>query len=61
MEGDIVTMQDLFLFDFSAGRDDNGRFKGQLVSTGLRPKFTQELADQGVDLPLSLFTFGARL
>ncbi len=55
MEGDIVTMQDLFTFDFSAGRDDNGRFRGQLVSTGLRPKFAKDLSDLGIDLPLSLF------
>ena len=48
------------LIDFSAGRDDQGRFRGQLVSTGLRPKFTQDLEDQGVELPHSLFTFGAR-
>lgn len=61
MEGDVITLQDIFTFDFSAGRDDQGRFKGGLVSTGLRPKFTQELADMGVELPLTLFTFGARL
>ena len=60
MEGDVITLQDIFTFDFSAGRDEQGRFRGQLVSTGLRPKFTQELADLGVDLPPTLFTFGAR-
>ena len=53
-------LQDIFTFDFSAGRDEHGRFRGQLVSTGLRPKFTQDLSDQGVELHLSLFTFGAR-
>ncbi len=61
MEGEVITLQDIFTFDFSAGRDEQGRFKGGLVSTGLRPKFTQELADMGVDLPTTLFTFGARL
>ena len=55
MESDIITTQDLFTFDFSAGRDDTGRFKGTLVPTGLRPKFTGELADQGVELPPGLF------
>ncbi|MFL6151457.1 MAG: CpaF family protein [Ornithinibacter sp.] len=60
MEGDIVTLQDLFTFDFSAGRDEKGRFRGVLVSTGLRPAFTQDLADMGVDLPLSLFNFRSR-
>jgi pilus assembly protein CpaF len=56
MESDVVTMQDLFTFDYSAGRDDHGRFLGQLVPTGIRPKFAQDLADVGVELPLSLFS-----
>ena len=30
MEGDVITLQDLFTFDFAAGRDDAGRFRGQL-------------------------------
>jgi pilus assembly protein CpaF len=60
MEGDVITLQDLFTFDYSAGRDEAGRFRGQLVSTGLRPRFTQELADLGVELHPTMFTFGAR-
>ncbi|WP_035948911.1 CpaF family protein [Knoellia flava] len=60
MEGDVITLQDIFAFDFSAGRDEQGRFRGQLVGTGLRPRFTQDLADVGVELPPSLFTFGSR-
>jgi pilus assembly protein CpaF len=58
MEGDVVTMQDLFTFNYGAGRDEHGRFRGTLVSTGLRPKFAQELADQGIELPPSLFVRG---
>lgn len=60
MEGEVITLQDIFTFDFSAGRDEQGRFRGQLVGTGLRPRFTQDLADVGVELPPSLFTFGSR-
>ncbi|MFW5470915.1 CpaF family protein [Knoellia sp. CPCC 206435] len=60
MEGEVITLQDIFTFDFSAGRDDQGRFRGQLVGTGLRPRFAQDLADLGVDLPPALFTFGSR-
>jgi len=56
METDIITLQDLFTFDFAAGRDETGRFKGQLVSTGLRPKFTEALRDQGIELPAAMFT-----
>jgi len=60
MEGDVVTLQDLFTFDWHAGRDETGRFRGHLVSTGLRPKFTQDLADLGVDLSPAMFAMGAR-
>jgi pilus assembly protein CpaF len=58
MEGEVVTMQDIFTFNYGAGRDENGRFKGTLVSTGLRPKFAEELHDQGVELPPNLFVRG---
>ena len=57
MEGDIVTLQDIFQFDFSAGIDDEGKFRGTLKPTGIRPKFTERLQDYGIHLPPS--TFGA--
>jgi pilus assembly protein CpaF len=52
MEGEIITLTDLYLFDYTAGIDDDGRFKGQLKATGLRPKFAERLADQGIEVPL---------
>ena len=55
MESDVVTLQDIFTFDYSSGRDDTGRYRGQLVPTGIRPKFAQDLSDIGVDLPMQLF------
>lgn len=58
METDVITMQDLFTFDYSAGRDEQGRFRGSLVSTGLRPKFTQDLVDQGITLAADIFVRG---
>ncbi|SES43775.1 pilus assembly protein CpaF [Pedococcus cremeus] len=58
MESDVITMQDIFTFNYSAGRDENGRFRGSLVSTGLRPKFAEDLHDQGIDLPPNLFVRG---
>ena len=58
MEGDVITLQDIFTFDYGAGRDENGRFLGGLVSTGLRPKFAEELHDQGIELPQNLFVRG---
>ncbi len=58
MEGDIVTTQDVFLFDYSAGMDDQGKFKGNLQSTGLRPRFLERLADHGVHLNPAVFVVG---
>jgi pilus assembly protein CpaF len=55
MEGDIITLQDIFLFDFHAGVDEDGHYLGSLRSTGLRPRFVQTLADRGVRLPAALF------
>jgi pilus assembly protein CpaF len=52
MEGEIITLTDLYLFDYGAGIDDDGRFKGELKATGLRPKFSERLADQGIEVPL---------
>ncbi len=55
MEGDVVTLQDIFLFDFHAGVDGVGRSLGKLRATGLRPRFMQKLADRGIRLPVSMF------
>ncbi|MBV8980504.1 MAG: CpaF family protein [Acidimicrobiia bacterium] len=55
MEGDVITMQDIFLFDFGMGIDPNGRFKGHLKATGIRPRFAEKLADLGVKLGAELF------
>ena len=55
MEGDIITLQDLFLFDFHAGVDEAGLYKGSLRATGLRPRFVEQLLDRGVQLPPSAF------
>jgi len=58
MESDVITLQDLFTFDYAAGRDENGRFLGVLRSTGLRPKFTEHLHDLGIELPQNMFIRG---
>jgi len=48
MEGDIITLQDLFTFDYGAGFDHAGRSLGSLRSRGLRPKFVEKLEQHGV-------------
>jgi pilus assembly protein CpaF len=58
MEGDVITLQDLFLFDYSAGIDDEGKFRGKLQATGIRPKFVERLADLGIPVPADVFAPG---
>jgi pilus assembly protein CpaF len=60
MEGEVVTLQDIFVFDFSAGIDDDGKFKGRLKSTGLRPKFLDRLAERGVHVEAELFALESK-
>ncbi len=60
MEGEVVTLQDLFTFDFAAGMDDEGKFKGRLKSTGLRPRFLEKLAERGVQVDPELFALEER-
>ncbi|WP_206446198.1 CpaF family protein [Agrococcus sp. KRD186] len=55
MEGQTVTLQDIFLFDYSAGTDHEGRFRGSPVATGVRPRFVERLLDMGIDLPSGTF------
>jgi pilus assembly protein CpaF len=55
MEGDVITLQDIFLFDFGMGIDEHGRFRGHLKATGVRPKFTEKLADLGIRLGPEVF------
>jgi pilus assembly protein CpaF len=55
MEGDVITLQDIFLFDMGMGIDEHGRFKGHLKATGVRPKFTEKLADLGIRLGPEVF------
>jgi len=55
MEGDVVTLQDLYLFDYGMGMDETGRSRGELKSTGIRPQFAERLGDHGITLEPELF------
>jgi pilus assembly protein CpaF len=55
MEGDIVTLQDAFVFDYSAGVDAHGRFLGKPVATGIRPRFIDRFEDLGIHVSPSVF------
>jgi len=54
MEGDVVTMQDIFQFE-QLGIDTSGRAYGQLVATGLRPTFLDRLQSCGAEVSPTLF------
>ena len=54
MEGDLVTTQDIFLFERS-GISKDGRVVGRFHGTGVRPKFSERLKAAGLDLPPSIF------
>jgi pilus assembly protein CpaF len=54
MEGDVITMQDLFLFE-RTGISPEGRVTGRFRATGVRPKCAERLAASGVNLPTTMF------
>jgi len=55
MEGQTITMQDVFLFDYAAGVDANGRFLGKTIPTGVRPAFTDRFAELAIKVSPSIF------
>jgi pilus assembly protein CpaF len=54
MEGDVITMQDLFRFN-RKGMSEDGDVMGEFRATGIRPKAAERLAAYGVDLQETLF------
>jgi pilus assembly protein CpaF len=57
MEGDLITLQDIFVYDHAGGTDENGHPTGALRPTGLRPKFLDRLQDLGITVDLRMFAF----
>ena len=55
MEGQTITMQDIFAFDYGAGVDLNGRVLGRTVPTGVRPLFADRFAELGIQLSPRVF------
>jgi pilus assembly protein CpaF len=54
MEGDVITMQDIFVFE-RTGINDKGKVTGRFRATGIRPKASERLAAGGIKLPMELF------
>jgi pilus assembly protein CpaF len=55
MEGQVVTLQDVFVFDYSLGMDADGRIRGSQRPTGIRPRFTDRLEQEGIPIPPIVF------
>jgi pilus assembly protein CpaF len=58
MEGDVITMTDIFVFEQTG--TENGRIIGRTRPTGLRPKFMDKIELAGIHLPPSIFGIGER-
>ena len=54
MEGEIVTMQDIFVYK-KMGIGENGEVLGRFIPTGIRPKFAERLVTSGIQLPAAMF------
>jgi pilus assembly protein CpaF len=54
MEGDVISMQDLFVFE-RRGVSSDGRVVGFFAATGIRPNFAERLKARGIDLPPNMF------
>lgn len=54
MEGDIITMQEIFSFE-QTGLDENGRVKGRFRANGIKPRFVEKFKTLNIDLPQGLF------
>jgi pilus assembly protein CpaF len=54
MEGDVITMQDIFVFE-RTGVTRDGRIAGRFRATGIRPKCSERLASSGQTLPMDMF------
>ena len=57
MEADVITMQDLFLFEYGKGEGQE-KFEGMLQSTGVRPRCLDHLQAMGLEVPVNLFGGG---
>jgi pilus assembly protein CpaF len=49
MEGDIITLQDIYVFD-QEGVDSAGKFMGKFKATGIRPQFSEKIKNNGVGI-----------
>ena len=56
MEGDIVSMQDIFVYETDGSVDTDGKFIGKFKATGVRPKALEKIRGNGVSINYDWFT-----
>jgi pilus assembly protein CpaF len=54
MEGDVITLQDIFLFK-QYGKDERGKIAGEIAPTGIKPRFMEKMERSGTLLPSDIF------
>ena len=54
MQGDVITLQDIFVFQ-QEGVGSKGKIKGKFLATGFIPKFVEKIEKKGVKIPRGLF------
>jgi pilus assembly protein CpaF len=60
MEGDTITMQEIYRYKIT-GRDEDGTIQGHFEATGIRPKLLSEAVAYGISLSAELFRPEARV
>ncbi|MGX9993126.1 CpaF family protein (plasmid) [Rhizobium sp. Z1P35] len=60
MEGEVVQMQEIMKFK-KLGTDEGGRIHGEFRATGIRPRFVEEFAELGIEIPVTIFDPGKPL
>jgi pilus assembly protein CpaF len=55
MEGDVITMQEIFMYE-RQGINEDGKVLGRFRATGIRPRFAERLSASGIDLATALFS-----
>ncbi|MBX5156633.1 CpaF family protein [Rhizobium sp. NZLR8] len=60
MEGEVVQMQEIMKFK-KIGTDEGGRIHGEFRATGIRPRFVEEFAELGIEIPVTIFDPGKPL
>lgn len=60
MEGDIITMQDIFIYETDGSTDSTGRFNGRFRATGVRPACLEKIRENGINFSEEWFRYSSK-